>query len=122
MWAQFRRHNRVIAAPFVLRVAEGDQTVPKKPVAIPADAIRVTVGESGYEPARIEVKKGQPVKLVFIRPDAGNCAGTVVFPSLNIRRKLPAGEGVVIELTPNEAGELPFTCGMGMLKGTIIVN
>lgn len=122
LWAQFQRQGHVIAVPFVLRVAEGYQTATKTPTVIPADAIKITVSSAGYEPSRIEVKKGQPVKLAFYRTDAENCAGTVVFPSLNIRQKLPAGETVIIEITPKETGELSFTCGMGMYKGTLVVN
>ena len=122
LWAQFQRHSQVIAVPFVLRVAAGNQNAAKMPAVIPADAIKITVSSAGYEPSRIEVKKGQKVKLAFYRTDAENCAGTVVFPALNIRQKLPAGETILIEITPQETGELSFTCGMGMSKGTLVVN
>jgi len=122
LWAQFQRRGQVITVPFVLRVAGRSQTTTKTSAAAPADAIKITVGASGYEPSRIAAKQGQPVKLAFIRTDAGNCGGTVVFPNLNLRQQLPVGETVVIEVTPQAVGELPFTCGMGMLKGTIVVN
>jgi len=54
--------------------------------------------------------------LTFTRPAAGNCGGTVVMPALGIRRDLPVGETVVLRFTPDHAGDIPFTCGMGMYK------
>lgn len=36
--------------------------------------------------------------------------------------RLPEGETVAIEFTPQEAGEIPFQCQMGMLRGKIIVR
>jgi len=35
---------------------------------------------------------------------------------------LPLNEPVVVEFTPEKKGEFAFTCGMGMLKGQIIVQ
>jgi plastocyanin domain-containing protein len=45
----------------------------------------------------------------------------VVFPSLAITRALPLNQRVVIELTPPK-GELTFTCGMKMLRGTLVAR
>jgi plastocyanin len=123
LWAQFQREGEVINVPFVLNVAApAPKLEAQEPVEIPADAIEIKVGSAGYEPSQITVKKGEPVKLAFQRTDGQNCAGTVVFQQLNISRQLPVGETVIIELTPNETGELNFGCGMGMYKGTLIVN
>ncbi|HZH33475.1 MAG TPA: cupredoxin domain-containing protein, partial [Pyrinomonadaceae bacterium] len=88
----------------------------------PADAVRITVSGDGYAPSEIKVEKGKPVKLAFYRADADNCGGEVVFSKLNIRKKLPVGETVVVEFTPTESGELGFACGMDMMKGKVIVN
>jgi plastocyanin domain-containing protein len=46
----------------------------------------------------------------------------VVFPAFNVKRALPLNEPVVIEFTPSKAGEVAFACGMGMLKGIIVVQ
>jgi len=122
LWAQFQRHDHVIAVPFVLSVAEATDKAAPATLAVPTDAIKINVSSLGYEPSRIEVKKGPPVKLAFYRADGQNCAGAVVFPQLGIKRQLPVGQTVVIELTPAEAGEFSFTCGMGMYKGALVVN
>lgn len=121
LWAQFQRNDRIIVVPFVFQVAEA-APVARREIVIPADAIRVRVGASGYEPAVVQVKKGQPVKLAFTRAGASGCGGMVVFPTLGIRRHLHPGETVLIEITPTETGELSFTCGMRMYKGSLVVN
>jgi plastocyanin len=122
LWAQFQRDEQVITVPFTVEVAAAPPLAAKRPVTIPADAIQITVGDAGYTPARIEVRKGQTVKLAFIRLNTSSCGGTVVFPSLKLKQKLPVGETVVIEITPTETGELSFTCGLGMYRGALIVN
>ncbi len=123
VWAQFQRNNQVITVPFVIRVGEGQTaTATGAQPAVPSDAIRVRVSSAGYEPSRIEVHRGQPVKLAFTRTDAENCGGTVMFPSQNIRRELPVGLTVLVELTPQASGELNFTCGMNMYRGALVVQ
>src|SRR5947209_7269487 len=122
LWAQFERDGKVITVPFTLNVGEAAPKSAQTVVSIPADAIKINVSSSGYEPSQISVKNAEKVALAFNRTDSQNCAGTVLFPQLNISRQLPIGETVIIELTPNEAGEITFSCGMGMYKGKVIVN
>jgi hypothetical protein len=122
LWAQFQRDGKVISVPFVLNVGEAVPKFAQAAVSIPADAIKINVSSSGYEPSQIAVRKGEKVTLAFERTDSQNCAGMVLFPQLNISRQLPVGETVIIEFTPNETGEISFGCGMGMYKGTLIVN
>ncbi|MBS1810508.1 MAG: cupredoxin domain-containing protein [Acidobacteria bacterium] len=121
IWAQFKRQNQVITVPFVLDVAAAKPKAFASAAAIPADAIKVVIGATGYEPSRLEVKKGVPIKIAFTRI-GGECGGTVVFPSLKLRQQVPVGETTFLELTPQETGELVFTCGMGMYKGMIVVQ
>jgi cobalt-zinc-cadmium efflux system membrane fusion protein len=83
---------------------------------------RITVGEQGYEPARVTVRAGVPARLTFVRTTDKTCGTAVVFPSLNIRRELPLNQPVEIELTPHTTGNVEFVCGMNMLRGTVIVK
>ncbi len=122
LWAQFQRGGKVINVPFIVRVPEGDQSKVAKDYPAPADAIKVTVSKNGFEPSEIKVEKGKPAKLAFYRADAENCASEVIFSKLNITKKLPVGETVLIEFTPTDSGEISFACGMNMLKGKVIVN
>lgn len=122
VWAQFQRGGEVITVPFVVNVAGGEQKAEVKPANVPEGAIKVTLSGDGYEPSSIPVKKGQPVKLAFYRADADNCGGEVVFSKQNIKKKLPVGETVLVELTPQETGDIAFTCGMSMYKGKLVVS
>ena len=83
---------------------------------------KITISKRGYEPKEIAVKKGQPVKLEFFREDEENCGEELVFPKLNIKKNLPVGETVSVEFTPQESGEIGFTCGMDMLRGKVTVS
>jgi plastocyanin len=125
LWAQFQRDGRVINVPFVLNVLEAapkTSSTQAAKTAVAADAIRINVTANGYMPSQISVERGRPVKLLFYRADGQNCASTVVFPQLNITRELPVNEEVVVEFTPDGAGEFSFTCGMGMYKGLLVVQ
>lgn len=124
LWAQFQRAGKVITIPFVLPVNPSLATASKSDTAnsVPADAIKVNVTAKGFQPARVEVKQNQKVKLAFYRADAQNCASEIAFPSLGIRRPLPPGQTTVIEITPKDSGALTFVCGMGMLRGTLVVS
>jgi plastocyanin domain-containing protein len=87
-----------------------------------AKTVKVTISEKGYTPGTINVKKGQKIRLLLTRTDEKNCGGEIVFSSLNIKRTLPLGKTITVEFTPKSAGEISFTCGMGMMKGKIVVQ
>ena len=78
--------------------------------------------KGGYSPDVIVVKKGIPVRLNFYRDEADDCSDTVVFGDFKIRKPLPAYKTTSVEFTPEKEGEYVFTCGMGMLKGKLIVR
>ena len=121
IWGQFQRGGKVFTVPFVLNVAPSDAKTAQN-AEIPNDAIKVTVSGDGYEPSSIIVKKGEPTKIAFFRKDANNCGGEVVFSKLNVKKTLPAGQTTVVEINPQESGEIAFACGMGMMKGKISVQ
>ncbi|GAB5547015.1 MAG: cupredoxin domain-containing protein [Sandaracinaceae bacterium] len=88
----------------------------------PTRRVEVTVNASGYEPSRVEVPAGSEVVLAFRRVTDEGCGQELVIASENIRRPLPLNETVEVTLTPQEAGEVRFTCGMGMYDGAIVVQ
>jgi len=83
--------------------------------------VKIRVDKNGFSPASIEAEAGHKLNLVFNRADKNNCGNVVVFPKLKIRKTLPVGKDVIVSLTPQEAGNITFTCGMGMMKGSIVV-
>ena len=83
--------------------------------------VAVTV-KGGYTPDIIVVKAGQPVRMRFTRQESASCSEMVLFPDFNKSAKLPEGQEVVVELTPEKPGEYGFQCQMGMLRGKLIVE
>lgn len=77
---------------------------------------------NGYSPAAIRVRAGQPVRLEFHRIDGSSCTEEVVIPDFGIRSFLPTGRTTPVEFTPTRPGSHEFTCGMGMVRGKIIVD
>lgn len=78
--------------------------------------------KGGYDPDVIVVKRGKPVRLLFNRQESSLCSEMVVFDQIGRSAKLPEGETVAVEFTPQETGEIPFQCQMGMLRGKLIVQ
>lgn len=78
--------------------------------------------KGGYDPDVIVVKQGKPVRLQFNREESSMCSEMVIFDKIGKSAKLPEGETVDVEFTPAEAGEIPFQCQMGMLRGKVVVQ
>ncbi|TGE04281.1 cupredoxin domain-containing protein [Hymenobacter fodinae] len=97
------------------------QTVSAVSSATGVQQVDITV-QGGYSPAVIEVEKGKPVQLHFHRNEEASCSEEVLFPDFGIRRELPAFQTTLVELLPQQAGRFEFTCGMGMLRGSLVVK
>ena len=80
------------------------------------------VVRGAYTPDVIVVDHGKPVRLSFLRRETAACSEEVVFPDFGRREQLPEGELVLVEFTPEQAGEYDFHCGMGMLRGKVVVR
>ncbi len=78
--------------------------------------------KGGYTPDTIIVKHGKPVRLKFRREENTSCSEKVVFGDFSRSADLPEGKVVPIEFLPEKPGEYEFTCGMGMLRGKLIVE
>jgi plastocyanin domain-containing protein len=78
--------------------------------------------KGAYDPDVIVVEHGKPVRLTFRREETAACSEKVVFPDFHRQAELPEGQLVPIEFTPEQPGEYEFTCGMGMLRGKIVVR
>jgi RND family efflux transporter MFP subunit len=108
--------------PAGLPVAEPETSAQAAVAVEPTVATRrIEITAAGLVPARVTVPAGQPVDLVFIRRVEETCGTDVVVPELGVTRDLPLDTPITIRLPAREPGEVAFTCGMGMLKGTIVV-
>lgn len=90
--------------------------------ALNAADYSVTVDEDGFHPATIEVPAGTSVTIAFTRATEDGCGHELVLPDLGIRRDLPLNEAVAVNVVTPTSGRISFTCGMGMMRGAIVVN
>ena len=84
--------------------------------------VTVALTEKGYEPASLKLRRGIPAQVTFVRKVSATCGTQVVIADYNIKRALPLNEPVLVEFTPKKTGTFAFTCGMGMLRGSLIVR
>jgi plastocyanin domain-containing protein len=92
----------------------------QKAVATVSDIQEVSVTvDGGYDPSRIVVQAGTPVRLKFERKDPSSCLEQVVIPDFHIAADLPLNKVTTVEFTPKQAGTYLFTCGMNMFRGEI---
>lgn len=80
------------------------------------------VVKGAYTPDTVVVEHGRPVRLSFLRQETAACSEEVVLPDFGRRAQLPEGELVTVEFLPEHAGDYEFTCGMGMLRGKVVVR
>jgi len=78
--------------------------------------------EGGYAPSRVRLRAGRPARLVFDRREDSSCSEEVVIPALGIRRFLPVHQRTGIDVPALRAGTYEFTCGMSMLRGSLVVE
>lgn len=78
--------------------------------------------KGGYSPAVVKVQAGRPVRLEFFRNETNSCTEEVVLPDFGIRSFLPAHQTTPVDFTPAQPGDFEFTCGMGMVRGRLVVE
>ena len=90
--------------------------------SVAATPLSLTVDGSGYQPSALSAPAGKPVRLTVTRTSEEGCGQQIVFPSLELRRDLPLNRAVVVEFTMPETGSVAFTCGMDMMRGSIVAQ
>lgn len=95
---------------------------PRKVMAAHASPIEIRVKDGVYNPAHIQVKQGEKVRLRFTREDPSPCAAKVIFHALGKTLDLPPNNSAEIEIQLDETGEIDFTCDRQMYRGKLIVD
>lgn len=121
-------------------VGENDMTFRRRLVAIPLAAaalvlagllaasagsprvVELRVTGRGFEPWRVTLKKGEPVRLVVTRATDDTCATELIVPEQHVRLDLPLGKAVSVTFTPARTGEIRYSCAMGMMGGVLDVR
>lgn len=82
----------------------------------------ITVTAGRYSPANLALKSGFPTTLIFRSQDAFGCVAALEVPSVGVQAVLPATGDTPIDLGVIKAGQIDYSCSMGMYSGTITVT
>lgn len=85
------------------------------------DEIDIIV-EGGYSPSTIVIPKGRTTIINFFRKDPSSCLEEIIISEFKIKKYLPLNQKLTVEVLPDKTGEFPFSCGMNMFHGKIIVK
>lgn len=71
----------------------------------------------------IKVKRDVPVKWIINveKEKLTGCNNEIIIPKYGISKKLQPGENI-IEFTPTEDGQVAYSCWMGMIRSSIVVE
>jgi len=101
--------------------AQGRDTV-VPPANAEEQVVRMTVVYGTYQPKNLAIRPGVPVRWEIDGQDVYGCASSIVVPTLGISRELTPGMNVIRFVPPANASAIPFSCGMGMIRGSFIVT
>jgi len=83
--------------------------------------IEMSVTNQGFKPSNLKIKRGIPVRWIIKGIEVSGCTNKIIVPSLNIAKNINSGENI-ISFVPSDSREIPFSCGMGMVRGKFIVQ
>jgi len=83
--------------------------------------ISMEVTRSGWEPDTFVLKKDVPVKWKINGKELTGCNNAIQVPEYNLEFDIKEGEQI-IEFTPTKEGVVSWSCWMGMIPGTFIVQ
>ena len=73
----------------------------------PDETIEVVASRQGFQPRVVNVRKGQPVRLLLATTDAEHC---FALDALRVEKRIVPGRTTVLDLTPDRPGTFPFYC------------
>jgi len=99
--------------------AAGPKTTKKADTSGAVQKISVDLSKGYYDPSTIELKAGTPAEIIF--GQGSGCMSQVQSQQLNFFEDLSSGAKTV-KIAALQPGTYTFTCGMGMVSGTIVVK
>lgn len=124
VWAQFGVGGAITTVPFTLNVA-GATSTSMENVPTPATSKTQALSLSlplDYRAAAATVTAAQPVALTFKLTEDAGCGNTISLPAADWTKTLKVGESATVIYTPTQSVALNFQCGMGHMKGTLLVK
>lgn len=95
--------------------------VAEAPVPLTAGTT-ITVNGGGYHPANVSAPPNTDITLTFLRTTDECCGQQLKIPSDGRTIDLPLNQRVAVNLHTPASGQLAFTCGMDMYRGSIVVR
>lgn len=83
--------------------------------------VNMDVDGSGYNPNSFVIKQGVPVKWNINVKQLTGCNSELVMSAYGIDIRLKQGLNTA-QFTPDKTGNIQFSCGMGMIRGSFIVT
>lgn len=120
-----RRSVSSVVLVAVLVVAGCKKAPPPAELAPSTCPTCVRATDHGFVPSRLTIARGAPgskATVTFTRETDDTCALDVVFPELQMKKPLPLGQPVTVELASGEAHTFAFQCGMGMYKSSVTIE
>ncbi|HEX9399015.1 MAG TPA: cupredoxin domain-containing protein [Anaeromyxobacter sp.] len=86
------------------------------------EVVSLEAAEGVYRPNVVHVRRGAPLRLRVAVRDADGCASRLLVPDLGVDLALEPGRTAEALVPAPPPGAHVFTCGMKMVKGTIVVE
>jgi thiol:disulfide interchange protein len=90
-------------------------------VALDQQVIAMTVDGRGFTPDTFRIKRGVPVRWKIKGVAVTGCTNEIMIPDLGVRKKITNGDNELV-FTADQPGRLNFSCWMGMVRGSFIVE
>ncbi|MFA5844171.1 MAG: cupredoxin domain-containing protein [Coriobacteriia bacterium] len=114
--------TRLAAALLVAGALLAPALAPQPAAALVTSGVqsfRIRIGWFGYEPSKIVAAAGRPIVLYVGR--GFGCAGGFIMPRLRVERNNTRG-AITVRLGSLRPGRYIYSCGMGMITGTLVVR
>ena len=111
----------VTPSPSSVRSGATNFTPATAPTVGGVQTIKMAVTQYGYEPSHFTIRAGVPVRWEIDATNGGGCGSVLVSRQLGIQKLLSTNPLNVIEFTPSITGEIPFSCSMGMYRGSFTI-
>jgi heme/copper-type cytochrome/quinol oxidase subunit 2 len=84
------------------------------------DRFDVLVSKGGFRPARLDARRGEPVRLNISSADGEHCFALDAF---RVEKRIVPARVTVVDLTPDKAGTFPFyDCLAPERTGELVVS
>ena len=81
----------------------------------------IRIGSVWYEPNTFTIRAGVPTKWIIGSDGSAGCLSVLQAPWLGIQQYINPGENTIAFTAPTQPGVYPFSCSMGMYRGSIEV-